>query len=148
MMTHSFAAAPTMTTVLVVDDEPLVRWAVAETLADSGYDVLEAGDAKSALKYFPGPQADAVLLDVHLPDCNDLRVLTDIRRLSPKVPVILMTAFSTPELLDEARRLGAFAVVDKPFEVDELPGLIEQAVAPGASRTGSSGATHPSREVA
>lgn len=128
MMTHSSDRLQTATRVLVVDDEPLVRWAVAETLADSGYDVLEAGDASSALKFFPGPRPDAVLLDLRLPDCDDLRVLSAIRRLSPGTPVIVMTAFGTAELLDEARRLGAFAVVDKPFELNELPLLIERAL--------------------
>ena len=128
MMTHSSETPPTGTRVLVVDDEPLVRWAVAETLADSGYDVLEAGDAKSALGFFRGARTDAVLLDLRLPDCNDLAVLSAIRRLSPDTPVILMTAYGSPEVLDEARRLGAFAIVDKPFELNEIPSLIQKAL--------------------
>jgi len=128
MQTHFSGTPPTATRVLVVDDEPLVRWAVAETLADSGYDVLEAGDAKSALNHFPGGHTDAVLLDLRLPDCDDLRVLSTIRRLSPTTPVIIMTACGSPELLEEARRLGAFAVVDKPFEMNDIPPLIAKAL--------------------
>ncbi len=128
MQTHFSDTPPTATRVLVVDDEPLVRWAVAETLADSGYQVLEAGDAKSALRLFPGAHTDAVLLDLRLPDCDDLRVLSSIRQLSPSTPVIIMTAYGSPELIDEARKLGVFAVVDKPFELAEIAPLIEKAL--------------------
>jgi len=128
MTTHCSEPPPAATRVLVVDDEPLVRWAVAETLADSGFHVLEAGDAKGALGFVRGAHTDAVLLDLRLPDCDDLGVLSAIRQLSPKTPVILMTAYGSPEVLDEARRLGAFAVVDKPFELNELAPLIQKAL--------------------
>jgi two-component system NtrC family response regulator/two-component system nitrogen regulation response regulator GlnG len=52
-----------------------------------------------------------------------------MRQLSPKVPVIVMTAFGTPELLNEALRLGAFAVIDKPFDMSAVSPLIERALA-------------------
>jgi DNA-binding NtrC family response regulator len=117
--------------ILVVDDEPLIRWAVAETLAERGYEVSEADDAASAMRACPpGSQAaDVVLLDLRLPDCDDLRVLSAIRRLSPHTPVILMTACGSPELFMEARRLGAFAIIDKPFEMGGLQPLVERALA-------------------
>ena len=117
--------------ILVVDDEPLIRWAVVETLADRGYDVGEVEDAASAIRACsPGSQPiDLVLLDLHLPDCDDLRVLSAIRRLSTHTPVILMTAYGSPDLFMEARRMGAFAVVDKPFEMEALEPLVERALA-------------------
>ncbi len=118
------------TRVLVVDDEPLVRWSIAETLRAHGCDIVEAQDAHSALDMVrdSATEPDAVLLDLKLPDNDDLTLLTAVRRLLPKVPVILMTAFGTPEILDEARRLGVFTVLDKPFELDELDLLIERAL--------------------
>ena len=118
------------TRVLVVDDEPLVRWSIAETLRAHGCDIVEASDAHSALAMLRDSttEPDAVLLDLKLPDNDDLTLLAAVRRLLPKVPVILMTAFGTPEILDEARRLGAFTVLDKPFELDELNVLIERAL--------------------
>ena len=73
-------------------------------------------------------EPDAVMLDLQLPDNDDLSLLVSFRRLLPRVPVILMTAFGTPEVLDEARRLGAFTVLDKPFELDQLSALIERAM--------------------
>ena len=117
--------------ILVADDEPLMRWSVVETLLDHGYDVREAKDAASAMRACsPGSSAvDVVFLDLRLPDCDDLRVLSAIRRLSPDTPVILMTAHGSPELFLEARRLGAFAIVDKPFEIDALAPLVERALA-------------------
>jgi CheY-like chemotaxis protein len=118
------------TRVLVVDDEPLVRWSIAETLRAHGCDIVEAGDAHTALAMVrdSATEPDAVMLDLRLPDSDDLALLASFLRLLPGVPVILMTAFGTPEVLEEARRLGAFTVLDKPFELDELDGLIERAL--------------------
>ena len=117
--------------ILVVDDEPLVRWCVSETLTEQGYEVTEAGDGASALRAFSAAAgaADVVLLDLHLPDSDDLRVLSMMRRAAPATPVIVMTAYGSPEELAEARRLGAFAVMDKPFEMNALAPLVERALA-------------------
>ena len=117
--------------VLIVDDEALIRWAVAETLGAQGYNVTEAGDGSSALREFSNSlgETDVVLLDVRLPDSDDLRVLSAMRRLSPSTPVILMTAYGTPELMNEALRLGAFSLVNKPFAMSDLAPLIERALA-------------------
>ncbi|HUR33103.1 MAG TPA: response regulator [Vicinamibacterales bacterium] len=118
------------TRVLVVDDEPLVRWSISETLRAHGRDIIEASDARGALLVLSEPAAapDAVMLDLKLPDSSDLSLLAAVRRMLPGVPVILMTAFGSPEVLDEARRLGAFTVLDKPFEMDALDRLIERAL--------------------
>jgi len=115
--------------ILVVDDEPLVRWSIAETLRAGGYDVAEAGDADSALRaLIEDAPPDAVLLDLRLPDCSDLHLLETIKLIRPGMPVVLMTAFGTPELVAEARRLGAYAVLDKPFDVTALEPLLAAAL--------------------
>jgi DNA-binding NtrC family response regulator len=115
--------------VLVVDDEPLVRWSVAETLGAHGYDVREAGDGASAIRAFTASDhADLVLLDLRLPDSDDLRVLAAMRRASPSTPIILMTAYGAPELLNEARRLGVLTIVTKPFEMADIESLVERAL--------------------
>jgi DNA-binding NtrC family response regulator len=121
----------TASRVLVVDDESLVRWSLTETLGASGYEVTEAGDGASAIRAFASLRSgtDVVLLDLRLPDVDDLRILGAMRQLSPNVPVIVMTAFGTPELLNEALRLGAFAVIDKPFDMSAISPLIERALA-------------------
>jgi DNA-binding response OmpR family regulator len=112
--------------VLVVDDERLVRWAIAETLGDLGYVVIEAADARTALEVF-GDDVDLVLLDLHLPDCSDLSVLTRMRRTAPSTPVILMTAFATPAAISEASAYGT-PVVAKPFDLADLAARVQRTL--------------------
>ena len=116
--------------VLVVDDERLVRWAVAETLGARGYHISEAGDAKSAMHAVSGPvrRADLILLDLFLPDSCDLHLLQSIRSRAPDVPVILMTAFATPEIVEQAVALGAL-VMSKPFDMSELARVVDRMLA-------------------
>ena len=116
--------------VLVVDDEPLVRWSVSETLGARGYQVIEAANGEAAIYAIMNAKGatDVVLLDLLLPDSCDLSLLAVLRRLAPAVPIIMMTAFATPELVERARSLGAFTVLNKPFEMNELAPLISQAL--------------------
>jgi len=116
-----------VTRVLVVDDEPLIRWSVVETLMDRGFEVVEAGDGRAAVTAIDGKAFDVVLLDFRLPDSNDLTLLSTIRRQSPSSQVILMTAYGTPEVTKGALDLGVYRVVSKPFEMNELAALVNQA---------------------
>ena len=113
--------------VLVVDDEPLIRWSVCETLSDLGFVVEEAPDAESALRSVTTAALpfDVVVLDLRLPDMNDLSLLGTLRQLLPSAALILMTAFGTAEIVRDAQALGA-TVVDKPFELDEIRRLVGQ----------------------
>jgi DNA-binding NtrC family response regulator len=121
--------------VLVVDDEPLIRWSLAEALGERGHQVVEGRDARSARGALSdGSSAfDVVVLDYRLPDSADLALLASIRRLTPKTQVILMTAFGTPEVVRGALDLGAFRVVTKPFEIHDIADLVAQAGAAPAS---------------
>ena len=115
--------------VLVVDDDRLVRWAVTETLTAEGYDVTGVGDAKSAMEVCDIPEslADLVLLDLWLPDAVDLRVLSFIRTRFPTTPVILMTAFGTPDIVDQAVARGA-VVLAKPFDMSHLARVVHRTL--------------------
>lgn len=115
--------------VLVVDDELLVRWSIAETLKERGHTVLEAETGAGALRelQMSSPPVDAVVLDYQLPDTHSLPLLAQIRRIAPGTPVILMTAFGTPELVAGALELGAYDVMDKPFDMNELEGVVARA---------------------
>lgn len=111
--------------MLVVDDEPLIRWAVSQSLADLGFDVTEAADAATALRMVttsPLP-FEIVVLDLRLPDMHDLSLLGTLRQLLPAARLLLMTAFGTAEVMAQARSLGA-TVLLKPFELDELNRLV------------------------
>src|SRR4051812_44180095 len=81
--------------VLVVDDEPLIRWSIAESLSGLGLDVAQAPDAAAALRIVTNttPPIQVVVLDLRLPDMNDLSLLGTLRQLLPRARLILMTAF-------------------------------------------------------
>lgn len=113
--------------VLVVDDERLVRWSVTQALMARGIEVDEAGDAASAMRMFDA-DCDLVLLDLHLPDSDDFRVLFFIRAKAPSVPVIIITAFATRELAEDAAALG-ISIVSKPFDLDDLTTTVQCALA-------------------
>jgi DNA-binding NtrC family response regulator len=115
--------------VLVVDDEALIRWSLAETLRERGYAVTEAGDARTALAAIESSVEpfEVVLLDYRLPDSSDLRLLEKVRRLAPTARVIMVTAHNSPELGQGAAALGAYRVISKPFEVESLAALVNQA---------------------
>lgn len=118
--------------VLVVDDEELIRWTLAKALRKRGHTVVEAGDGESgliAISLGDNP-FDVVVLDYRLPDRQDLTLLEDIKRLSPKSAVFMMTAFGDREMRARAAACGALAVVDKPFRVAEFVSLLESAAQP------------------
>lgn len=111
--------------VLVVDDEPLIRWSVAESLSDLGMDVEEAPDAASALRMVTTAALpfQVVILDLRLPDMRDLSLLATLRQLLPMARLVLMTAFGSPDIATEAALLGA-TVLNKPFELHDLNRLV------------------------
>jgi DNA-binding NtrC family response regulator len=115
--------------VLVVEDEALLRWSIAETLAHGGHTVLEAGSAGAAVDTMntSDEPIDVVLLDFRLPDSNDLGLLAKVRRLMPATAVVMMTAFGTPDVTQQALDLGAYRVISKPFDMTSLESLVRDA---------------------
>jgi DNA-binding NtrC family response regulator len=122
--------SPNMVPILVVDDESLIRWSLAESLEAEGFTVLEAGSACEALACLDSHHdIGVVLLDLKLPDSNDLTLLRRLRRLAPTSRVVLMTAHGTADILDEAIRAGAFRAVGKPFDMEDMVAIVRDAVA-------------------
>jgi DNA-binding NtrC family response regulator len=117
-----------MHTILVVDDEPLIRWAAREGLESAGYNVLEAGSAREALASLAeGLPVDVALLDIRLPDSDDLGLLRRVRKDAPDCQVIMMTAHGTPELLAQAITEGAFGTLSKPFDMGGMLDMVRAA---------------------
>jgi DNA-binding NtrC family response regulator len=111
--------------ILIVDDEPLIRWCIAQTLGTAGHGITEAQDAASALGALASmPEPDVILLDLRLPDSSDLSLLARIRTIAPAAAVVMMTAFGTPEITSEALKLGARAVLIKPFDMHDLEQVV------------------------
>lgn len=125
-----------MATILIVDDEPLIRWSLGESLKAAGHKVVEAASAREALQRLTGDSQPVrvVVLDLKLPDSSDLGLLRRIGEIVPECRVILITAHGTVEVLEEAMRAGAFGTLTKPFDMNRLVRLIEEAAGPVPGR--------------
>ena len=115
-------------TVLVVDDEPLIRWSLVNRLKEEGYRTLEAGTAGDAVAQHRDGGVDLVLLDFALPDANGLAVLKQIKETDPDTLVIMLTANTEVGTAVEAMKSGAFHYANKPFDLDEIVLLVEKAL--------------------
>ena len=114
-------------TILVVDDEALIRWSLAERLKADGYDVLEAETGRAALDKLP-EGVDLILLDYRLPDTDGVTVLRKAKEFDQDILVILLTAYASVETAVEAMKLGAYHFANKPFNLDEVSATVERAL--------------------
>jgi len=113
--------------ILVVDDEELIRWSLAERMRAEGYDVEEAGTGAAALER-ARDGVDLVLLDYKLPDMDGVTVLRRIKELDADALVILLTAYASVETAVEAMKEGAFHFANKPFDLDDVAFLVARAL--------------------
>ena len=131
-----------MPRILVAEDEPEMRRVLSWTLQREGYHVVEAANGTDLLAcvepYLLGRSSrvndvpfDLIISDVRMPGVNGLKALEGIRALracEPKTPFILITGFGDDWIRTEARRLGAFAVIEKPFTMEELLEAVKRAL--------------------
>ena len=116
-------------TVLVVDDEQMIRWAIQRTLAAAGYEVVVAETAAQGMALFHEVLPEVVLLDICLPDQNGLTVLQEMKQQAgSQSAVIMMTAFDEDHTASEALQMGAYDYLKKPFDFDSLSALVGKAV--------------------
>src|SRR5512143_1848312 len=115
--------------VLVVDDERSLRFTLQESLSEEGYRVETASDGAEALTRVEGGDFQLVLLDQKLPDTSGIDVLKKIKARRPEVQVVIMTAYGKFENAVEAARAGCYDYVGKPFELDHIKLVLQNALA-------------------
>ncbi len=114
--------------VLIADDEPSMRLNLSELLEDEGYSVELASNGKEAVQKTIQHNPMVVLMDIKMPELSGISALKAIKKHDSRIPVIIFTAFGTNEKPIEAIKSGAFDYLDKPFDIDELLGVLESAL--------------------
>ena len=114
-------------TVVVAEDEALIRLDLAEMLAEEGYDVVgQAGDGEAAVALALELRPDLVVMDIKMPKLDSIAAAAQIAE-SRVAPVVMLTAFSQRDLVERARQSGAMAYLVKPFTKSDLVPAIEMA---------------------
>jgi len=106
--------------ILIVDDEYLIRWSLAENLKEEGFRCSTAETGEEAVELFRTEAPDLVLLDIKLPGIDGIEVLERIKEIDPDVPVMMITATSQVDVAVKAMKLGAYDYVNKPFDLNEI----------------------------
>jgi two-component system, NtrC family, response regulator AtoC len=120
--------------ILVVDDEKLIRWSVAERLQRDGYEVLSAESGEQALEIVAATPPDLMLLDVRLPGIDGVQTLQRALSTHPELAVLMMSAHSTVDVAVEAMKHGAIDFLVKPFPFQQLDAAVERALATARTR--------------
>jgi two-component system phosphate regulon response regulator PhoB len=120
-----------MSTILLAEDDPDIRHLVSYKLIKSGFDVVEAADGRAALQAARHQPPDLVLLDVRMPYLSGLDVCRELRGgpRTTNVPIIILTARSRPQDIEQAYAAGATDYVVKPFSPRELVLRVESVLA-------------------
>ncbi len=121
-------------TVLIVDDERMVRWSLGQAFTGAGYRAEQAADATQALEAMARGVPDIVVLDYRLPDQEGIALLRELRKLAPHVPVIMITAHASISGAVEAIKEGAYDYISKPFEIDDVLQTTQRALEMGRLR--------------
>ncbi len=124
-----------MTTILIVDDERVIRDGLVRSIKGAGFDTRAAEGVVQARAEIARGGVDGVLLDIRLKDGSGLELLSELRGSHPSLPVIMATAYGDSERTIEAMKLGAFDYLTKPFDLDRLIETLRRAVsaAPAAA---------------
>ncbi len=125
-------ATPPKRKILVIDDEPQVGMIFTKVLQSAGYDVSAASSGEEGLKKM-SIQPDVLFLDIKLPGIDGLETLRRVRKLSPDIPVVMMTAYQTVDSAVESMRLGACDYLIKPLDNDRIKEVVKHALLIGGA---------------
>jgi DNA-binding NtrC family response regulator len=117
-----------MGTVLVIDDEQLVRWSIEKLLSKDGHEVVSVGTGAEGLLKLRESIPDVVLLDMKLPDIEGIEILMTIKKENGELPVIVITAYGSIDSAINAIKTGAFDYIVKPFDAEKLKLTVNRAL--------------------
>ncbi|SMC99639.1 two-component system, NtrC family, nitrogen regulation response regulator GlnG [Desulfocicer vacuolatum DSM 3385] len=120
-----------MDTILVIDDDDQLRKSFAKLLVEEKYKVLTAASGEGGIEVVAHNHLDLILLDMRLPGMNGMETFKKIKTIDAKLPVIIITAYSTTDIAIEATKLGAYDYILKPFDIPDMLTLIKQAIDAG-----------------
>ena len=118
-----------MPSILIVDDDVGMVETLEDILSARSYDVVTADSGEAAIEHVRRRTFDVVLMDIKMPGLNGVEALQVMRRITPGLKVIMMTAFTRDELVDQAHRATAIAVVPKPLDLDRLLAVVDDVAA-------------------
>ncbi len=122
---------PSPLNILVVDDDAPLLNAVEIVLSKRGHSVIKVSSARNALRLFASLKVDIVVTDVLMPDMDGLSFVKEIRRHSPLIPILMLSADSGRDTVKKAAQLGANGYLMKPFDSDHLVKKVESLAASG-----------------
>jgi two-component system response regulator PilR (NtrC family) len=115
-----------MARILIVDDEDDVVFVIRRLLKENGYDICEAPNGWVALRLFQAQFFDLIITDLRMPMLDGISFLHEVKKLDPATPVIILTAFATPESAAAAVEGGASLYLAKPFKAKELLDVVKR----------------------
>ena len=116
------------TNILVVDDLKSMRLTLGGILEDEGYNVVLAEDGYQAIEAAKQTPFALAFMDIKMPGINGVQAFREIKKINPQAAVIMMTAYPVEDLVREAVEEGAYAVVYKPFDVENILSIIDSAL--------------------
>jgi two-component system nitrogen regulation response regulator GlnG len=116
-------------TILVADDDRAIRTVLDQALGRVGYEVRTTGNAATLWRWVAEGDGDLVITDVLMPDENGLDLLPRIKKIRPELPIVVMSAQSTLLTAIKAAERGAYEYLPKPFDLKELTGVVQRALA-------------------
>lgn len=121
--------APTKKKILIVDDEDNITWSMEKYLSKEGYFIATADSAKKGAELLNASPFELVITDMKMPDVDGFQFLNWIKKNHPKSKVVIMTAFGSPSIRDEAKKIGAYRYFEKPVDLNQLRKFINETLA-------------------
>jgi DNA-binding NtrC family response regulator len=113
--------------ILIADNEYLIRWSLCQALSQQGYEVVSVEDGKKAIEAAAAQHFDFIITDIYMPELDGWEVLEMLRQTQPPPRMIIITAHGNEETCRMAKEKGAWAYVEKPYIIDKIKEMLEEA---------------------